>query len=157
MLSKYQGVISRLRSHEDGMITGDGIDFPKKRDESIGVALQYCSRLRKIDNCQASVMAGYASTKGYGLIDYELYIPEKWFGSDNANKRIENKVSKSFKFRTKNIILLEMIIKTNKSDRFSAKYISVDSSFGSDNHILNSLPGELIYFADVSSDIYFRL
>jgi len=152
MLSKYQGVLSGLLSHEDGMITGDGTDFPKKGDESVGVARQYCGRLGKIDNCQASVMTGYASAKGYGLIDYELYMPEKWFGADYANKRNENKVPQSLKFRTKNNMLLEMIIKTYKSGRFPAKYIGVDSSFGSDSHFLDSLPGELIYFADVRSD-----
>ena len=151
-LKKYQDGLSEMLSHEDGMLTGDGTDFPKKGNESVGVARQYCGALGKVDNCQASVMAGYASPKGYGIIDYELYMPEKWFDSSYAEKRKENKVPQSLKFRTKNDLLLEIINNAYQSGRFPAKYVGVDSSFGSDNHFLDSLPDKLIYFADVRSD-----
>ena len=84
MHQEYRQDASGLLAHEWGMITLDGTDFPKKGDNSVGVARQYCGRLGKAGNCQASVMAGYVSPQGYALIDYELYIPESWFEDDHA-------------------------------------------------------------------------
>jgi SRSO17 transposase len=151
MLAEYQAELSENLAHEEGMITGDGTDFPKKGNKSVGVARQYCGRTGKVDNCQAGVMAGYASPKGYGIIDYGLYMPEKWFDDDHADQRKECKVPKSLKFRTKNDMLLEMINNAHQSGKYPAKYVSVDSSFGNDNHFLDSLPADIIYFADVRS------
>jgi SRSO17 transposase len=152
MLSKYQVLLSEQLSDGEAMITGDGTDFPKKGGESVGVARQYCGNLGKVDNCQASVMIGYAGVKGYGLIDYELYMPEQWFGEGYAGKRKKGKVPQKLAFRKKNDIMLDMIIKAYQSGRFPAKYVGVDCSFGSDGDFLDSLPEELIYFADVRCD-----
>ena len=77
MLAIYQSHLSSVVSEPDGMITLDGCDFPKKGTESVGVARQYCGALGKTDNCQAGVFIGYSGTKGYGLIDKSLYMPEK--------------------------------------------------------------------------------
>jgi SRSO17 transposase len=152
MLSEYQQELSELLSHEESMITGDDTGFPKKGNESVGVARQYCGNTGKVDNCQAGVMAGYAGANGYGLIDYELYMPESWFNEDQAVQRKKCKVPKRLEFRTKNEILLEMINRVHQSGRFPAKYVGVDSSFGSDNNFLDSLPADMIYFADVHSN-----
>ena len=152
MLAEYQESLSEEISDEDAMITGDGTDFPKKGDESVGVARQYCGNLGKVDNCQASVMIGYAGVKGYGLIDYELYMPEQWFDESHAGKRKKGRVPHKLGFRTKNDIMLGMIRKAYESGKFPAKYVGVDSSFGSDSNFLDALPDGLIYFADVRRD-----
>ena len=154
MFSEYREELSELLSNTDGMITGDETDFPKKGNESIGVARQYCGNTGKIDNCQAGVMAGYASTNGYGLIDYELYMPESWFDEDHAIQRNKCKVPTKLEFKTKNKMLQDMINKAIRSGKFPAKYVGVDSSFGSDNNFLDSLPDNIIYFADVRSNCY---
>jgi len=60
MLRAYRGESGEELFHPDGMITGDGCDFPKKGRHSVGVQRQYCGRLGKTDNCRASVMVGYA-------------------------------------------------------------------------------------------------
>jgi SRSO17 transposase len=136
----------------EGMITGDECDFPKKGKNSVGVQRQYCGRLGKTDNCQASVMAGYAGAKGYGLLDYELYMPEPWFDDGHTKLRKQNHVPDGLTFRTKNQMLLEMIHGVAQSGQFQGRYVGVDSSFGMDKDFLDSLPGGLTYFADVRSD-----
>ena len=68
----YQKRFSNLFSDKEGMLNVDGCDMPKKGKNSAGVARQYCGCLGKTDNCQAGVFVGYASTKGYGLIDRAL-------------------------------------------------------------------------------------
>ena len=153
MLSEYRKDVSELIAHEDSMITGDGSDFPKKGTESVGVARQYCGRTGKIDNCQAGVFCGYAGPNGYALIDYELYMPKQWFDDEYEDKRTKCKVPKELEFKTKNEILSDMICSMIKSGQFPAKYVGVDSSFGNDSKFLDSLPEEIIYFADIHNDL----
>ena len=68
MLSEYQTELSELLVHDEGMLTGDDSGFPKKGNNSVGVARQYCGNTGKVDNCQNGVMVGYASPRGYGLV-----------------------------------------------------------------------------------------
>jgi SRSO17 transposase len=149
MLGEYQTELSEQLSHDEGMITGDETGFPKKGDNSVGVARQYCGNSGKIDNCQSGVMVGYASTKGYGLIDYELYMPKKWFEPDHAGLRKKCGVPSSIQFKNKNDMMLEMIQNTVQTGLFPAKYVGVDSTFGMDSDFLDGLPQSVIYFADV--------
>jgi SRSO17 transposase len=76
---------------------------------SISVARRHCGRLGKTDNCQASVMLGSARPEGYGLVDYELYMPKPWHEKDHAEKRKKCHVPEDLEFKTKNRILLETI------------------------------------------------
>ena len=149
MLEAYRKEAGELLFHPEGMITGDGCDFPKKGKHSVGVQRQYCGRLGKTDNCQSSVMAGYAGSNGYGLLDYELYMPETWFDADHTGLCKECNVPEKLVFKTKNELMSESIRNITDSENFKGKYIGVDSSFGNDKAFLDSLPGNLIYFADV--------
>jgi SRSO17 transposase len=152
MRVEYRRELSGLLSHDEGMITGDETCFPKKGGNSVGVARQYCGNTGKVDNCQSGVMVGYASTRGYGLVDYGFYMPEQWFDPDRTELRKQCDVPSNIQFKTKNKILLEMIQDTVQSGLFPAKYVGVDSAFGSDNDFLDGLPESVIYFADVRSN-----
>jgi len=152
MHEEYRREVSGILAHDDGMITLDETDFPKKGNNSVGVARQYCGRLGKVDNCQASVMAGYVGRDGYALIDYELCMHESWFDDEHAALRKKCRVPTSIKFRTKNEIATEMISKAAESGYFPAKYVGADCAFGSDSKFLDSLPEGLVYFVDVKSD-----
>jgi SRSO17 transposase len=149
MLKEYQKELSELLSDPNGMITGDGCDFPKKGGMSAGVHRQHCGPLGKTDNCQASVMVGYASVKGYGLLSGDLYLPEAWHTDDYADKRKKCCVPENLSFETKNQILLKKINGLYDAGIFQGKYVGVDSAFGRDHNFLDSLPDKLIYFADV--------
>jgi len=153
MLKEYQSDLSGILAHEEGMITGDETCFPKKGNNSVGVARQYCGRLGKVDNCQSGVMAGYTSPNGYGLVDYELYMPKSWFEDNHEKLRKKCKLPENLKFQGKSDMLLERIQSIVKSGKFPAKYVGVDSFFGSDSNFLDSLPEGMIYFADIHSNI----
>ena len=140
MKKEYQQEIGELLFEPEGMITGDECDFPKKGKNSVGVQRQYCGRLGKTDNCQASVMVGYAGEKGYGLLDYALYMPETWFDENHAELRKQNLVPDDLKFETKNRMMSEMIRNVVESVKFRGKYVGLDSSFGTDKTFLDSLP-----------------
>jgi SRSO17 transposase len=154
MLEEYQRQLASALSAPGGMITGDGRDFPKQGNKSVGVQLQYCDRLGKVENCQASVMLGYASPKGYGLADYRLYMPKKWFDDERADLRKKCLVPESLEYKSKNVMLFEMINKIYASGLFECKYVGVDSDFGSDPDFLDSLPEGLVYFAEVPRNLH---
>ena len=61
------------------MLSVDDTSFVKKGTHCIGVKRQYCGSLGKRENCQVGVFLSYAGDSGYGLVDYDLYIPEEWF------------------------------------------------------------------------------
>ncbi|MCL1917650.1 MAG: IS701 family transposase [Peptococcaceae bacterium] len=157
MLAEYRIEMGERLFEPEGMITGDGCDFPKKGKNSVGVKRQFCGRLGKTDSCQASVMVGYAGAKGYGLLDYELYMPEEWFDESHDKLRKQNLVPEDLEFKTKTQMLAEMIQNIASSEQFQGKYVGVDSSFGTNKEFLDALPESLIYFADIHNNtVIFR-
>lgn len=149
MLKEYQNVVLSDLSHPEAMLTGDGCDNPKKGNHSVAVARQYCGNEGKKDNCQAGVVVGIVSPEGHALLGYQLYVPKKWLGDDYEIRRKECRVPQDLVFKTKNQLLLEEINNICASGRFTGKYVGVDSAFGRDHIFLDSLPDNLVYFADV--------
>ena len=155
VLEIYQRRLSDKVAEPNAMITVDDSGFPKKGNESVGVARQYCGRLGKVDNCQDGVFIGYSSSRGYGLLQAQLYMPEKWFESDYDERRERCGVPKSLKFKTKSEIASELINNTISSGNFPASWIGADSAYGSDQGFLDSLPEGLLYFADLRKNVTF--
>lgn len=78
ILEAHQELVAEsLGDGQTGVLVIDGCDFPKQGRTSVGVARQYCGALGKVANCQASVLACYASDRGYTLVDRRLYVPDK--------------------------------------------------------------------------------
>ena len=62
-----EAVLAELRQHvpqelgdPEAVLVLDPSGFPKKGDDSCGVARQWCGRLGKVDNCQVGVFLAYA-------------------------------------------------------------------------------------------------
>ena len=155
MLKKYQLLLSKKTADPDAMITVDDTGFPKKGDESVGVARQYCGILGKTDNCQDGVFIGYSSPSGYGLLQGQLYMPEKWFNDDYAERRDKCGVPCKLKFKTKSEIATELINGIVSSGNFPARWVGADSAYGSNQDFLNSLPVGMLYFAEVHKNATF--
>ncbi|MDD3851911.1 MAG: IS701 family transposase, partial [Firmicutes bacterium] len=153
MLEIYQDRLSSNIADPEGMINTDGCDFPKKGKASVGVHRQYCGSLGKTENCQAGVFVGYSSSKGYGLVDRRLYLPEKWCSDEYQKLRQECAVPKDIQFKTKVDIASEMIRDAVTSGKFPAKWIGCDSFFGRNKGFLASLPENCYYFADIPDNL----
>ena len=152
MKAEYQDNLSATFSDSEAMITIDGCDMAKKGKETVGITRQYCGETGKKDNCQATVMIGYAGSNGYGLIDYQLYMPTVWFSGGYAARRAKNGVPSQLKFKTKNEMAAEMVNKIVESKKFPAKYIGLDAGFGCDYSLLDGFPEDMVYFAEVHND-----
>ena len=152
MFKLYQHQLSKLIGDEEGMLSVDGSDFPKKGKNSVGVTRQHCGIMGKTDNCQAGVFLGYSSVKGYGLLDKRLYLPEIWFGTEYENLRKQTAVPEEISFQTKNELATAMINETVAKTALPFKWIGCDSAFGCDRAFLESLPEDCYYFADTRSN-----
>jgi SRSO17 transposase len=151
METQHQTLLADSLSCPKGMITVDSSEFPKKGKESVGVARQYCGATGKVDNCQSGVFIGYSSSKGYGLLTGQLYMPKEWFSAASAKRRQDNLVPEELTFQTKPQIALSLIQKIMGKNLFAAQWIGCDATFGSDSGFLASLPKELYYLASIRS------
>ena len=61
-----------------GYVVFDDTGFPKKGDQSVGVARQYTGTLGKIGNCQVAVTATLWTGVRAWLIGATVYLPEAW-------------------------------------------------------------------------------
>lgn len=95
----------------DGVLMFDESAFPKKGNQSVGAARQYCGTTGKIENCQVGVFAGYASCHGYSLVSSQLFIPEVWFTKEYALKRKKCEMPPELTFKTKPQIAAEILKK----------------------------------------------
>jgi SRSO17 transposase len=157
VLTLYQQKLGVLISDEDGMFTIDGCDIPKYGKESVGAASQYCGISGKTTICQATVMVGYSSNNGYGLIEERLYLPKLWFSDEYKSKWDKCKIPEKTQFRTKNELATILINKIYDSGVFQGKYVGVDAAFGHDKNFLDAIPKGLCYVADVHSSDKFYL
>jgi hypothetical protein len=105
----HQGLIGETLGEEDGVALIDESSTVKQGTESVGVAAQYCGSVGKIANGQVGVYLGYASRKGYSLIEGQLFMPEKWFEEEHAEQRPVCGVPEGLVFKTKPEIGLELL------------------------------------------------
>jgi SRSO17 transposase len=142
--------VDQSLGEDDGVIPLDGSDFPKQGRESAGVKRQYCGELGKRANCQAGVFAGYASTKGYTLLDARLYMPEIWFSEEFEARRRKCRVPEETHFQTKNELAWEMIEAIDREGTLRFRWITCDEAFGCDTWLLDRIASrQRWYFAEV--------
>jgi SRSO17 transposase len=153
MLHAYQEALAKLiyAPGDEGMVNVDSSEFRKKGKESVGVARQYCGNLGKVDNCQCGVFVGYASPRGYGLVDCRLYLPDIWLGEEYGERRRKCQIPAETQFRTKLQIALDLLEGLKKRNMFPARWIGCDCSFGSDVKFLDEVGRQFWYFASVRS------
>ena len=153
MLHAYQEALAKLvyASGDEGMVNVDSSEFTKKGKESVGVSRQYCGNMGKVENCQCGVFVGYASERGYGLVDCRLYLPEIWLTEEYADRRHKCQIPEATEFRTKLQLALELLEGLRKRGLFHARWIGCDCTFGSDWKFLDEVGRHSWYFASVKS------
>jgi len=97
----YHQLVADELGDPEGVLMFDETGFVKKGQDSVGVARQYCGTLGKVENCQVGVFAGYASRKGYALVDKRLFLPEAWFTDAYAVRRTKCQVPPELTWQSK--------------------------------------------------------
>ena len=109
VLAIHQGLIGESLGEEDGVALIDELSVVKQGAELVGVAVQYCGSVGKIANGQVGVYLGYASRKGYSLLEGQLFMPKQWFEEECAKQRQACRVPDDLIFKTKPEIGLELL------------------------------------------------
>jgi SRSO17 transposase len=154
LLQRHWQEVETCLGEDDGVLTLDGSDFLKQGQESVGVKRQYCGEVGKRANCQAGVFLGYASRKGYTLLDRRLYLPQEWVEDETyAKRRWRCGVPADIPFKTKPTLGGEMIQAVHRAHTLRARWVTCDEAFGRDTTLLDRLDAlGLWYYAEVPPD-----
>jgi SRSO17 transposase len=107
LLSRLAAQAGKELAEPDGVIVFDPSAFPKKGDKSVGVAMQWCGHLGKVENCQVGVYMAYVTRTEHVIVNERLYIPEEW--AKDRGRRAEAGVPESIEFQTRHQLALEMM------------------------------------------------
>jgi SRSO17 transposase len=130
VIAIHQGLIEETLGEEDGVVLIDESSAVKQGAESVGVAAQYCGSVGKIANGQVGVYLGYASHKGYSLIEGQLFMPEKWLEEEHTEQRQACGVPEDLVFKTKPEIGLELLKNAVKRDSLAFSWVAADALYG---------------------------
>jgi SRSO17 transposase len=154
LLQRHWQEVETWLGEDDGVLTLDGSDFLKQGRESVGVKRQYCGEVGKRANGPAGVFLGYASCKGYTLVDRRLYVPQEWVEDEAYAKRRQRcGVPVALTFKTKPALGWEMIQAVHHAHTLRARGVTCDEALGRDTTLLNHIDSlGLGYFAEVPHD-----
>jgi len=139
ILSRYHDLVVEDMGDADGVVMFDESGFVKKGNDSVGVSRQYCGNIGKVENSQVGVYAAYASRHGYALLDNRLFIPEKWFGEDYAERRVKCMLSDDVSFKTKPQLAVEILEKIVEKGVIPFRYVAADSIYGNSPVFLDAV------------------
>lgn len=154
ILSKYRSMVSDDMGDPDGVLIFDETGFVKKGNDSAGVAKQYCGSIGKVENSQVGVFAAYASHYGYCLIGHRLFIPEKWFTVQYADRRRKCKFPEDLQFKTKPQLAVELFEEISQQQIIPFRYVVADSIYGNSPEFIEAvenIPG-VTYFVSMPHD-----
>ena len=126
----HQRLVGETLGEEHGVALIDESSAVKQSCLSVGVAAQYCGSVGKIANGQVGVYLGYASRKGYSLVDGQLFMPDGWFEDGHAERRVACGMPEDLVYKTKPEIGLELLQKAEKRGGLPFKWVAADELYG---------------------------
>ncbi len=155
ILARHQQLVAEaLGDPETGVLIVDGCDFPKQGTHSVGVARQWCGALGKVANCQASVVACYASARGFALVDRRLYVHEDWFTDTHASRRARCGLPADVTFQTRTALAWAMIAGLRARKALPFRWVTGDEHFGNTPVLLDQIADAgLAYFMEVPHNV----
>lgn len=150
LLAEHQRWVEETLGEDDGVLLMDGSDVPKQGTHSVGVARQWCGATGKKDNCQAGVYLGYASRRGYTLLDRRLYLPAAWFTPEYRDRWQACAIPGDTVFKTKHELAAELVEGVQRESRVRARWVVCDEGFGAAPALLDRWAATgLWYLAEV--------
>jgi SRSO17 transposase len=102
----------------------------------VGVQRHYTGTAGRIENAQVAVFCGYATPRGYTLIDREIYLPRCW--ADDPGRRTAAGVPDEVTFATK-IALARPMLTRALDAQVPAAWATADEFYGGDAHLRRDL------------------
>jgi SRSO17 transposase len=118
-----------------GVIDESG--FVKAGSESVGVAVQWCGRLGKTQNCQVGVFLTGVTPTGTALLDAQLFLSEEWIA--DRRRRQKTRVPRGVKFQSKPQIAAAMIRRTLAAGKVHFDWLTADALYGDSGEFMEAL------------------
>lgn len=107
-LNRHRIQLMRLQaSTGDGVLVVHDMGYPRKNQQAVGVANQYCSSLGRVANCQVVVTTSYVDPYHAWPIDGQLFLPQVW--CEDATRRQQAGIPDGVAFETRTAIALHLI------------------------------------------------
>ena len=153
IVAQHQRLVGSTLAEEDGTFLVDECGVVKQGHDSVGVAPQYCGSVGKVANAQLGVYLGYASRKGYTLLDGQLFLPELWFGEAYADKRKATEMPTTLESKTKPEIALDLLRRTLARGSICGRWLAADALYGNSVAFRDGVAAlSLYYFTAISCD-----
>lgn len=153
LLAVHRRLVQETLGEDDGVLLIDGSDMPKQGRHSAGVARQWCGATGKKDNCQAGVFLGYASRRGYTLLDRRLYLPASWFTDEARDRWVACGIPDDTPCHTKQHLARQLVDRALADGVLRVRWAVCDEGFGDDQALRAHLAARgLWYLAEVASD-----
>jgi SRSO17 transposase len=120
-------VVARLGGDQRLWIL-DETAFRKRGSASVGVDRQYMRTARRLENCQIGVFLLYATSRGQGLVDRELYLPTTWI--DSPDRRHRARVPDEFAHVSRAGLGQRMLERAYEAGLLDG-WVTADKSYGS--------------------------
>ncbi len=135
-----------------GVLIVDESADEKSGESSVGASRQHNGRLGKIDQAQVGVYLSYAKDSVWTLVDGELFIPEKWFSQDYAERRLKAELPEQRVFQTKIELGWQMIERAQAAD-FLFEAVAFDSLYGRSHWLREQCrQAGIEYYADIPAN-----
>lgn len=129
----------------------DDTGFPKKGQESVGVARQYCGQVGKQDNCRVAVSVSMTTEAASMPVAYRLYLPEAW--TKDRKRRKKTGVPDETQFQTKPEIALDQIRRARERN-IPHGVVLADAGYGTDTSFRTALTQmEMTYVMGIMSTV----
>ena len=139
VLEKHQEIVEENLGEDAGVLIVDSTEFPKQGSHSAGVSHQHCGVKGAVANCQSGMFLGYASSKGYTLLDRRLFLPEKWFEEGYRERREACRVPEELVFKTKTQLAWEMVEELDRRGVVRFSWVVGDELFGRSVKLLDQI------------------
>ena len=149
IVAQHQRLVGSTLGEEDGAFLVDESGVVKQGHDSVGVAPQYCGSVGKVANAQLGVYLGYASRKGYTLLDGQLFVPELWFGEAHADKRAATEMPTTLSFQTKPEIALELLRQAVARGSVRARWLAADALYGNSSAFRDGVAALSLYYGSL--------
>jgi len=130
VIAIHQRLVGETLGEADGVALIDESSVVKQGEDSVGVAAQYCGSVGKIANGQVGVYLGYASRKGYSLIEGQLFLPDEWFDETHVEKCRACGVPEGLVYQTKPEIGLKLVEKAIQRGVLPFQWVAADELYG---------------------------
>jgi SRSO17 transposase len=152
LIEQVQEAIVERAELQGGVLILDESADEKSGDSSAGAGRQHNGRMGKVDECQVGVYVAYAKQQHWTLWDGCLFIPEKWFSAEAAQRRAKAEIPGERIFQTK-VELGWQMIERAKGTGLTFEAVAFDSLYGRSYWLREQCEqASLEYYADIPNN-----